>query len=484
MITKFERRAKTEKPNFLITLKIESHNMPSYQKSSLNSYNSSNNNQKILGNTITLLNEYKRNKIYNTKKTSIHSNINSKLNLKKIVINDESKNNNYLVKRHSSYSQYRDSFNITSNGKFKIYQIMKNKIIKKNNNKKYENDDLELNKENLYTAVYKKNPEPLLESIFRRTNPDIGIIKKNETGKEKLFLNTMKAFKRPIKKYKRDKKLIMSYSQKNDPYMQLINKIIKKKTKEMNIINNKQYFDNCFDFNKNIFNPTLQNLIDNNKYKNIFLKNKNKTTITENIDNIKNNNYELSSRKEINTEKELTINKKRFIDSSSDTALDFLISNNYNKNSYNNNYNNNYNKKVNIITNKLYLDINNNKIKNKEYIPRLKLYKNKSFNKALNKKPEKTSENNKKGVKFYDFNNIIDLFDKKIGIRKKAKLKTFNNFKIRVKRFYSSCNNININLLRMAKYKKKSIPKQATNHSSNRDYIEDIEASIVKNVLI
>ena len=36
----------------------------------------------------------------------------------------------------------------------------------------------------------------------------------------------------------------------------------------------------------------------------------------------------------------------------------------------------------------------------------------------------------------------------------------------------------------MAKYKKKSIPKQATNHSSNRDYIEDIEASIVKNVLI
>lgn len=189
MITKFERRAKTGKPNFLMTLRIESHNMPSYQKSSLNSYNSSNNNQKILGNTITLLNEYKRNKIYNTKKTSIHSNINSKLNLKKIIINDESKNNNYLVKRHSSYSQYRDSFNITSNGKFKIYQIMKNQIIKKNNNKKYENDDLELNKENLYTAVYKKNPEPLLESIFRRTNPDIGIIKKNKTEKEKPFFN-------------------------------------------------------------------------------------------------------------------------------------------------------------------------------------------------------------------------------------------------------------------------------------------------------
>ena len=70
---------------------------------------------------------------------------------------------------------------------------------KKNNNKKYENDDLELNKENLYTAVYKKNPEPLLESIFRRTNPDIGIIKNNGNEKEKILLNTMKTFKKQKK---------------------------------------------------------------------------------------------------------------------------------------------------------------------------------------------------------------------------------------------------------------------------------------------
>jgi hypothetical protein len=143
-----------------------------------------------------------------------------------------------------------------------------------------------------------------------------------------------------------------------------------------------------------------------------------------------------------------TIKKKEFADASCDTNLDRPMDNVFNNN-----------KKINII-NKTKIEFDNSsnceqKNLNKSFFPKRILYKNNKFFHKLQKKgTNNLNLSLQKSINCYNFNNVINLFDKKISLEKNSKINYFKNFRNRSFKFYSSCNNSNISLIKREIFKK------------------------------
>ena len=173
-------------------------------------------------------------------------------------------------------------------------------------------EEFNFGKVNLITAGKRRNPIPLLKSIFKQTYPNKEVMKENI----KMYFNTMKPigeFDGPVDYTKKErwrlsefigelrqgknnlkndrnwtnyisysnknniktKNLILNYYNENDPYIKMFEKMVKNNGSKNNIENNNE---------KKCFNPILQNINNN------FSKTYNKKFIEGNLEeNIKNN---------------------------------------------------------------------------------------------------------------------------------------------------------------------------------------------------
>ena len=188
-------------------------------------------------------------------------------------------------------------------------------------------------KDNLVIAAGRKNPIPLLQSIFKQEHPFKEVIKenikkyfntmkplgesngqvdytKNERWKLSKFLEEMRENKKDLNlknnknlnNYKTNNSkrnnLILSYYNKNDPYIKIFEKMAKTNNIKNNII-----IENENNNNKQNFNPILQNINDNT-----FTLSFNKKFFEEKINikeknQIKNENEEKNKNVEINKDK-------------------------------------------------------------------------------------------------------------------------------------------------------------------------------------
>ena len=144
-------------------------------------------------------------------------------------------------------------------------------------------------KEDLIIAADRRNPIPLLQSIFRTNNPDKEVIKENI----KNYYNTMKPLgncdesvdytkndrwkfcenfsemrdgvrkeedKKDFGRNRRNNKFILKYYSENDPYIQMFEKMVKNR---MDKIKDRKPLKEENDLNKkNSFNPILSNIED------------------------------------------------------------------------------------------------------------------------------------------------------------------------------------------------------------------------------
>lgn len=218
------------------------------------------------------------------------------------------------------------------------HEIKKQRILSARKEKELEKklkEQINLEKKDLIIAAEKKNPVPLLKSIFKQMYPDKEVIKENV----KMYFNTMKPFngdeddrnvdytkndrwrwiqemkKMRMKKklkinksdldnynyiyninnFNEDRNLILSYYNQDDPYIKLFNNIINNKIQQQNnIINNNNEKNKV---NENCYNPILQKLNDNFTTKKIMI-NENKNMI-QNIQNSIQKKEETNEKKEI-----------------------------------------------------------------------------------------------------------------------------------------------------------------------------------------
>lgn len=218
------------------------------------------------------------------------------------------------------------------------HEIKKQRILSARKEKELEKklkEQINLEKQDLIIAAEKKNPVPLLKSIFKQMYPDQEVIKENV----KMYFNTMKPFngdeddrnvdytkndrwrwiqemkKMRMKKklkinksdldnynyiyninnFNEDRNLILSYYNQDDPYIKLFNNIINNKIQQQNnIINNNNEKNKV---NENCYNPILQKLNDNFTTKKIM--------INENKSNIQYNQNYIEKKEEINEKKEI-----------------------------------------------------------------------------------------------------------------------------------------------------------------------------------
>ena len=233
----------------------------------------------------------------------------------------------YFSSTFSDY--YKEDFKSFCNkmpilkAKLKIYpEKLKNEIYKhdKTSNKKEKilnhlrsSESIDLQKQDLIIAAQRKNPIPLLKSIFKQTYPGIEVIKESP----KLYLKTMKP-------YGNDNGHIDYF--KNDRW-KLSNEIIKMRNKKTNInipnklakINNEDYpykknkkklFLSYYDINDpyiKLFNRKINKIKSDGKIKyneDIYIKNEN---YTNKINIIINNDINKKSHLEI---KDFESNKK------------------------------------------------------------------------------------------------------------------------------------------------------------------------------
>ena len=94
---------------------------------------------------------------------------------------------------------------------------------------------------------------------------------------------------------------------------------------------------------------------------------------------------------------------------------------------------------------------------NNSFFPKRILYKNnKFFHKMYKKDANNLNISLQKSINCYNFNNIINLFDKKISLENNSKINYLNNFRNRSFKFYSSCNNSNIGLIKREIFKREN----------------------------
>ena len=229
--------------------------------------------------------------------------------------------NNSCYYYSSAFSDYyKEDFKSFCNkmpilkAKLKIYpEKLKNEIFKHDKtsikkekilNKLRSSESIDLQKQDLIIAAQRKNPIPLLKSIFKQTYPGIEVIKESP----KLYLNTMKPygndsgnvdyFKNDRWKLsneiikmrnknanipnrltknnsnnanKKNKKLFLSYYDINDPYIILFNKKINKIKNDGKIKYNEEIYI-IKDNNTNQVNPPANNNQINNTNNNLEIK--------------------------------------------------------------------------------------------------------------------------------------------------------------------------------------------------------------------
>ena len=423
-------------------------------------------------------------------------------------------------------------------------------------------EEINLEKKNLIIAAERNNPIPLLQSIFKQVYPGEEIIKENI----KMYYNTMKPFpnednKDPIdytkndrlrwieemKRNKMEKKLkynksdienyniddrnlILSYYNKNDPYIQMFNRILDNKIKQNNDINNnnvkKDIIEKCY-------NPILQNVDYNFNTKNLIKENKNNINNQKNdekkeeiidkketnnaFNNIrpktgfkpvnsiinnpwakrpltsirKNNNLYSNNDQYINdNSKELVINKNN--NNNYDQLSDFEYSscNSLPTKTLSNVGNISYDKINKMIQQK---HLKSNGLKNKKYneeqicIPKKRNYKKTlSFNKGYySNRTIKNKENNKwngyynkNEINFYNFDDIFNNLLNKNKKNNNNNLYTLNYFKNIGGKFYSSSNNVNVKKRRNSKYKKINNLCTESRYSKDDPEVDYIDESV------
>ena len=424
--------------------------------------------------------------------------------------------------------------------------------------KRLNSEQINLEKQNLIIAAERKNPIPLLQSIFKQIHPGREVIKENV----KMYYNTMKPFpgenadgdtgevdytkndrwrwiqemkKNRMKKklkfnksdmyeyiynnnnnnYNEEKNLVLSYYNKNDPYIQMFNNIIENNNLNERKENNEkcfnpilQNFDNNFNSKRLIINENKNNIkyINNNDERKV--ENFNKKEIIQNMKNMRpktgfkpnhiiNNPWakrpQTSNRMRNNEHNDIYSNLKQSI---KETSQEFL--NNYNNyepysdmeysssnslpvKTISNVGNISYDKINKIIKKRKFgkslvndyfitsAGIVRNNLDNKckkyheehTYIPKgINFKKNLSCNKACySNRTMKNKENNKwngyynkNEINYYNFDDIIDSTLNKNN--KQNNMYTLNYFKNIGGKYYSSSNNINVKKNRNNKFKK------------------------------
>ena len=199
-------------------------------------------------------------------------------------------------------------------------------IKEKKLNKIINSNKMVFNKDDLIIAAERKNPIPLLQSIFRTNYPDKEVMKENI----KMYYNTMKPMgnsdnsvdytknerwkfrelflelrdREKNKKteldnnnslnynIKKHKNLILKYYNKNDPYIQMLEKMIKHRKeniknisnlKEENYLNKKKYYNPILDN----FAENFHNIDDDELEENIKMKEENNQKEEINVQNEK-----------------------------------------------------------------------------------------------------------------------------------------------------------------------------------------------------
>ena len=555
MMKKTQKRPKTSKQALIKPLNIDSQNNSKnskmlYQKGILDYYDKLRNlniSKNINNNEdISLLSSIQSKPVINNNNNAHYFSLNSTSTENNNIFKSNNTNN---IKKTNSYAQYHNSFYLRPKLKSRTFRLSKekserkistkNKIISLRKNKKFKTEDIKFYKGDLLMAAYKNNPEPLLESIFRKTNQNKELIKENEKNVFN-YVNNRKKFslelvrknkenkenkekrKLKINKISGQKKIIIM--NKNYQDIELIQKNNNNNlNKDVNnpFVNNKK-IEHCIAINNNCYNPILQYL-DNSDY---IQRNRIYRSKTENIDDIKNdiknndsntiiqnkisktnNNFWLNFPNKpkdnplynkINLEEKKSVDdinkikKKVYADASSDTSLDNILPNKFKKRiikKESQNQNQNQNQIINKMINNtnINLDLSNNK--NKVYVPKYKLYKNsKYFNKfkRFNKNEDRKCNPNISDVNYYNFKDVVDLFGKKIELCKKPKIHSYNNFRNNSCKYYSCSNNVNITFLRKNIFKNKANLKYLypakPPKNSIMDFIEDIDASIAKKI--
>ena len=412
-------RPKTGKETLLKPLKLELHNIPKLIKKGIKDAT-----KKINNSSFSALNKY--NKKINNNPPSL----NSTNNETSLLIN----NQNYISKINS-FSQCHNYFQIIPKLKPKsplLNKISKNnKLISLKRNKKIYNDEIKVEKDDLILAANKKNPSRLLASIIKIINPDKTLFEKKLKNYSDKNINNIKWLN--LKKNNINNKTMEQSNEKNKTIMKIRN--YRSKTEK---INGDKYGITYPQKNKNI---TVTKMTESNFFES-------KLNTEEQKEEINNMNKSQYVRNYIT----IKIKKKQYADASCDTNLDKLINKNNNTININNN-------KLNMINNtKIEFDYNNYRNNfNNSFFPKRILYKNnKFFHKMYKKDANNLNISLQKSINCYNFNNIINLFDKKISLENNSKINYLNNFRNRSFKFYSSCNNSNIGLIKREIFKREN----------------------------
>ena len=302
-----------------------------------NKKTSTNNNKKNLKHTIIEC-EYKKDELKQNSKILIKKNHDRKF---KTFRRSQSNNTSYLYYSKTINDYYKDNLKIfldrqkilkpkLKSHSYRLKQEIKTQRLisarkEKELNNRLNTEQISLKQKDIINATKRNNPKPLLKSLFRQFYDDEKII--NENGKK--YYNTMKPLPweknrdmqvdytkndrtRWIEEIKRmrmqkklkfnksdleeynngnynnnlneEKKLILSYYNKNDAYIQIFNRIISKNLNKID--NEKKEKEEIF------YNPILQKFDDNFNPKKMAIINEDK----QNSQIIK-NNYEENKEK-------------------------------------------------------------------------------------------------------------------------------------------------------------------------------------------
>ena len=481
------------------------------------------------------LNIQKEKKIFNH--TAIECNKNTKNSMKK---NNQKKLTISMISPRKN--SYNFSHNKTMNDYFKRYknnyseriQFLKPKL--KTNSFKLKNqiktqrilsaqkerelinksniEEIKLEKKDLIRATERNNPIPLLQSIFKQiysedendklyynstirtsnleTNFDnptninkIDTIKKVKYNKSEIYnYNNMNNINKNNINSK--EKLILSYYNQDDAYIQIFNRIMANNSKYNN--------DNAFNENEKIYNPILQKFDENYNPKKLLLINKSiqnknnekkeddlKTNkINQNVKNLKNIRPK-TGFKPPNTiinnpwaKRPQTSNIRKYqqaiepIFSNYDKSTD--LANSFNNNSFpiktSTNTGNIQSDNMNKIIKERKLNMNNinydytneakefnNNIPSKKRNIKKNLSFNKTYRNTNNNKWNNINYNKNKrnSVNFYDFEDVVNNL---LSKHNNNNLYSMNYYKRMGEKYYSSSNNINIKKMRNEKNKK------------------------------
>ena len=460
-------------------------------------------------------------------KNSIKKNNQKKLTISMISPRKNSYNFSHTKTMNDYFKKYKNNYSETiqflkpklKTNSFKLKnQIKTQRILSAQKERELINksniEEIKLEKKDLVRATERNNPIPLLQSIFKQiysedendklyynstirtsnleTNFDnptninkIDTIKKVKYNKSEIYnYNNMNNINKNNINSK--EKLILSYYNQDDAYIQIFNRIMANNSKYNN--------DNAFNENEKIYNPILQKFDENYNPKKLLLINKSiqnknnekkeddlKTNkINQNVKNLKNIRPK-TGFKPPNTiinnpwaKRPQTSNIRKYqqaiepIFSNYDKSTD--LANSFNNNSFpiktSTNTGNIQSDNMNKIIKERKLNMNNinydytneakelnNNIPSKKRNIKKNLSFNRTYRNTNNNKWNNINYNKNKrnSVNFYDFEDVVNNL---LSKHNNNNLYSMNYYKRMGGKYYSSSNNINIKKMRNEKNKK------------------------------